>query len=843
MTDSFPELREILETGNIPADTSHFLEPCQRRLLDALRDSPKPADIASLVRHVLRREDERLGVTSETLLRVPRNNPFPDRNLWKQAGITVLGEEPEYYAISANAWQPEWLDSSTEYPPDVPLYKEEIRRNYEPVTGDPFLELVQLDAYRSLGQREAIHAILTAPPKSTLVVNLPTGAGKSLCAQLPAVLESQTAGVSIVVVPTTALAIDQERALRPLIKHDTAYYSDKSLQGQEKREEIRRRIRAGTQRIVFTSPESLIESLASSLYEAANLGFLRYFIIDEAHMIEQWGDDFRPAFQEIPGLRRDLLRLTPFTTLLLTATLTTSCLDTLETLFGTPGEFQVISAVQLRPEPAYWFAYCQTEEIRKQRLIEAVYHLPRPLIIYGTKVADVKDWVRELSRAGFKRYAVMTGESSPEERLQLIQNWRERKVDIVVATSAFGLGVDQSDVRAVIHVCIPENIDRFYQEVGRGGRDGKASISLTLHTREDLEVAKVLNDKSTITIERGIERWQSMFDRKTRVPEKGFRVPINIPPSLRDRDIDMNSTQNTAWNIHTLMLMSRAGLIEMDSEEPPKPKNFESEAAYYEALEKHRNCRMIRILDECHLQREIWEAKVEPIRQERQKWSYKNLQLMREALRAKRCISEIFAEAYTIPKSQTSGTKSPVIVSRACGGCPVCRKDGVTPFSGIMPASRPVWQEPKLFLGQEIQRLFAGDNLMLIFYESLEQLNKMRRGSRLFKWLIDQGMRNIVIPPEHQQFIKEVNRIHNTLIFLFESYEPIRMARIPTLIFHPPGKPLPYRYLSNNNTSNVQRIILLPVNTPDPNREDRLLMNVFSGRQFKFEILCTEISI
>jgi ATP-dependent DNA helicase RecQ len=123
---------------------------------------------------------------------------------------------------------------------------------------------------------------------------------------------------------------------------------------------------------------------------------LRYFVIDEAHIVEQWGDEFRPAFQELPGLRRDLLRLTSFTTLLLTATLTESCLDTLETLFGKPGPFQVISAVQLRPEPSYWFAWCQSEEIRKQRLIEAVYHLPRPLIVYATKREDVRRWKQDL---------------------------------------------------------------------------------------------------------------------------------------------------------------------------------------------------------------------------------------------------------------------------------------------------------------------------------------------------------------------------------------------------------------------------------------------------------------
>lgn len=843
MTDSFLELKEILQTSEIPEDTSDFSEACHRRLLEALRNSVGTRDIATLVRHILRREDELQGVTSQTLLKVPKRPPFPDRNIWQETGITVLGEDANTYLISAKTWQPEWLKFSTEYPPDTPLYKEEIRRNYEPVTGDPFLELVQLNTYRSVGQKQAIHAILTAPDKSTLVINLPTGSGKSLCAQLPALLESQIAGVSVVVVPTTALAIDQERALRHLVNHDTAYYSDKSLQGQEKREEIRLRIRAGTQRIIFTSPESLMDSLASSLYEAANLGLLRYFVIDEAHMVEQWGDDFRPAFQEIPGLRKDLLRLTSFTTLLLTATLTESCLDTLEALFGKPGEFKVISAVQLRPEPAYWFAYCQTQEIRKQRLFEAVYHLPRPLIIYGTKVADVEYWAKELSRAGFKRYAVMTGKSTPDQRLKLIQNWRERKIDIVVGTSAFGLGVDQSDVRAVIHVCIPENIDRFYQEVGRGGRDGQASISLTLYTSEDQEIAKSLNEKSSITIDRGLERWQSMFARKTIVHEKGFRVPVNIPPSLQSGDINMNSEQNTAWNIHTLTLMSRAGLIEMDSEKPPKRENFLSDDAYDAAWENYSNSRLISIRNDSHLQREVWEWEVEPIRQERQNWSYKNLQLMREALQPKRCLSEIFAEAYTITKKQTSINRSPVSVSKSCGGCPVCRKNKRTPFAGVMPTSQPVWQETKSFLGAEIQRLLAGDNnVMLIFYESLEQLNKMRRGNKLFRWLIEQGMKNIVLPVEHQHFIKEVNRIANAWIFLFPTYEPMRMARIPTLIFHPPGTNLPQRYLLNN-TSNSPRIIILPMNTTDPNREDRLLINIFSGRQFRFDTFCMEISI
>lgn len=844
MIDSFSELREILKTGKIPEDISNVSEPCHRRLLDALQNSPGSGDIVSLVRHVLRREDAKQGGSSATTLLVSCKPPFPNRSIWESASITVLREDKEHYLISARPWQPEWLDLADQYPPDVPLFKEENRRNYEPVVGDPFLQLVELDAYRSIGQREAIRSVLTAPDNSTLIINLPTGAGKSLCAQLPALLNSRNNnGVSVVVVPTTALAIDQERALKPFVHHATAYYSDDSVEGKERREGIRDRIRAGTQRIIFTSPESLMDSLAPALYQAAKLGILQYFIIDEAHMVEQWGDDFRPAFQEIPGLRRDLLRLNSFTTLLLTATLTESCLDTLETLFGK--DLQVISAVQLRPEPAYWFKRCETEEVRKQRLLEAVSHLPRPLIIYGTKVKDVEDWKRKLTRAGFKRCDLMTGKSTTQQREQLIEKWRSGKIDIVVATSAFGLGIDQADVRAVIHVCIPETIDRFYQEVGRGGRDGKGCMSLTLYTTEDFNVARGLNEKSTITIERGLQRWQSMFAKKEPLKDGKYSVPINNPPSLLERDIDMRSDQNRAWNIRTLTLMNRANLIEIDSEEPPQKKNSESESeeAYQAAWDLYRNSRSIRICNQLHLEKFTWESEVEPVRHQRQSWSHKNLQLMKEALKPKRCISEIFAEAYSIPSRHTPEPRNPVKVYHACGGCPVCRENGVTPFARIVGTFRPVWQKPNFLLGQEMQRVLAGEKNLLIFYDSLEQLNKFSRGRKLFKWLIEQGMKNIVIPPEYNQFLKETSRIHNSFIFIFDSYEPVLMPRIPTLIFHPPGITLPPEYLSNCSSSIRICIILLPINTPDPEREDRLLINIFSGRYLKFDVFCTEVSI
>ncbi|MBD1826181.1 DEAD/DEAH box helicase [Microcoleus vaginatus GB1-A2] len=243
MADFFQELRDILQTGKIPADTSQFSETCYRRLLDALAaagtpDAPGKGDIAALVRHVLRREDELQGGMPQTL-KVPRISSFPNREIWRQSGINVLVEGSDYYLISARPWQQNWLDFSEQYHPDKPVFKEENRRNYQPVAGDPFLELVDRKKYRSVGQREAIRAVLTAPEKATLAINLPTGSGKSLCAQLPALLRSQIGGISAIVVPTTALAIDQERALKPFVNHPTAYYGDESEEGQQKRQEIR----------------------------------------------------------------------------------------------------------------------------------------------------------------------------------------------------------------------------------------------------------------------------------------------------------------------------------------------------------------------------------------------------------------------------------------------------------------------------------------------------------------------------------------------------------------------------------------------------------------------------
>ncbi|HEY9697649.1 MAG TPA: protein DpdF [Trichocoleus sp.] len=847
MQDVFQQIRDYIsgEAVGLP-HPENCSESCQRRLVRALRETgaykPGSKDIVALIRHFLRHGATQQGspsITQKVSRKIISYFGKPNnQNYWESSSLKVLREEAEYFLVDANPWQPNWLNESAWETLDIAAFQEIERRTTESVSGDPFLSQMGLKTYQSSGQRQAIRSILTAPSTSTLVINLPTGSGKSLCAHLPAWLQSGSVGVTIVVVPTTALAIDQERAFQSRTKTSdaVAYYQDDSLPGQERREEIRNRIRNGTQRIVFTSPEGLLDSLAGSVYEAAERGFLRYFIIDEAHMVEQWGDEFRPSFQELPGFRRSLLRLTSFPTILLTATLTSSCLDTLETLFAEPGPFQTLSAVQLRPEPSYWFAWCRSQEERQQRLLESLDNLPRPIIIYGSKKQDVEDWFKTLQNSGFKRSSMMTGDSSLAERLKLLEDWQNCRVDIVVATSAFGLGVDLPDVRVVIHGCVPETIDRFYQEVGRGGRDGKATISLTLHTTADLDIAAKLNEKSFITIDLGRQRWTAMFNKKTAYSNGCYCVPVDTAPSYSP---DLIGDRNRAWNIRTLTLMSRSGLISLDSQPPPKQINFDSEVEYQRALQTNRNLRILQIQNEYHLESETWQTIVEPIRQQQQQWTYKSLKLMREALRGKRCLSEIFAEAYRIP-TREDPRRSQVFVSLSCGSCSFCRQQNRQPFFGISPNPLPVWKQPAFYVGETLQEKLAGFQQLFIFYSPpANKLTELRRG-KFFKWLIDQGIRNLVAPLSlYESLAKTAGK---TPIFLFEEYDSLRMPKIPTLVIHPEKISLPSKYLLPLS-SEAPIVLFLPIDTPDPKVPHRRLIEVCSGRHFTFDSFCMEISL
>jgi superfamily II DNA/RNA helicase len=862
----------MLNEGGPFDEPGQFATACHRRLVRALARGAAGgilagADLVALIAHVLRR-DEALSPEQAVWLRVPISGAldasggvWPSAESWRAAGLGVRDESGRF-RLTPRRWEPAWLPGPYWSALAKPLYTEEYRRTYEEVAGDPFLRVVGRSRYRCDAQREAIRAILSVPDGSTVVINLPTGAGKSFCSQLPALLMSERAGVSVVVVPTTALALDQERAVRQWVPHNTAYVGGTTATEQDTRQEIRARIRSGSQRILFTSPESLLQSLRPALYDAVRRGLLRLLVVDEAHMVEQWGDEFRSAFQEVAGLRTDLLRHVsegsqPFITLLLTATLTETGLDTLETLFGEPGPLAVVSAPQLRPEPSYWAIPVSDTDAQAATVLDAILHLPRPLLLYVTEPFHADSWAGRLRSEGFRRVDVVTGRTPNEQRARVVQRWADADTDIVVATSAFGLGVDQGDVRVVIHATLPENVDRYYQEVGRAGRDGAASASLVVYTPEDTRRAESMNRKRIIGIERGQERWTRMFARRVALGNDRFRVPIDVQPSFRAGDIDMESDLNRAWNVRTLTLMSRARLMTLDAEPPPVLRtdsagtaaaDAEAEARERYELERreHERHRVVSLRHHGTTITAVWEREVEPVRRRTYDSDFWSHTQMRETLQGTRCVGDILAEAYTIPSRAGDRPRDGVNVASACGGCEYCRSTGRHPYAEPLPIPSPQWPvAPSVSAG--FNELRGHRCAIAIFYDSLAP----HRLSRFLHWVVGQGVRIAIMPASAlvewaEQLYQPGTEGRWVFTYPLDVFRYMFAPKLPSLVFLPQGETLPLRVrreLDTDCSDAALRLLVAPADTPDPNRPHATLRSMLACRTYGFDEFSTRIGL
>lgn len=825
---------------------------CQLRLADAIEQLASPGrvgtgDLAILIRQVLRRQ---AGVGGGDLwLRVPEGPPWPSAARWLAHSVLASPAKAGGYALQAQKWSPKWLMAEGKAPPVQAAEDEAARRVSDTrQLGDGFLrDTIGEVSYTGPGQQQAMRTVLASSDTATIVINLPTGMGKSATFVVPAQLWSEGGGVTVVVVPTTALALDQERGVRAACARGSMnltlpeHLAFHSALAEDERRTIYRGVRDGTQVMVITSPEALTTSLAPSLYAAAHAGHLRAIAIDEAHLVAQWGADFRPEFQAVAGLRADLLRiareagLPGFRTLLLSGTLTAEAVETLVGLFGRPGPIEVVSSVSMRAEPSYWLKWCCDEADRERLLLEAVHHLPRPLLIYTTRVDHAHAWASRLRAAGFSRVAVVTGTTPPDQRLRAIEGLTGRdlitgarigtSVDVVVATSAFGLGIDQPDIRSVVHACVPETVDRYYQEVGRGGRDGRACFSLLLHTEDDLRTARSLNRRRIISIDRGFERWQAMRTSATVLRDDVMRVSL----AARPPDLLWDSDHNEAWNLRTLTLMARAGMIELQFEQPSAIPAQEELTASHESSSAYS---VIRLLRGDLADRKGWEAGARQARLRTHQADARSFALMEAALSGTSDLAEIFRSAYTMDlRDQAGVARISVLPQRSCGGCPACRSAGRTPYEGVCPRPDPI-RHPGRTADDVLLGLLGGSStrMVILTYDPDEYTSErvwLDLCGRLARSLVRHGVRNVVAPREvlQRREIQELyQRLGDRFVFLFDRYSPDELPNLPTLVVHPrlpSNSVMPWSYV-DQSLDGPLRVILISGQTRDPERPDLL---------------------
>jgi hypothetical protein len=648
--------------------------------------------------------------------------------------------------------------------------------------------------------------------------------------------------LTIFVVPTVALALDQERAMQQLFRENTparrdwplAWYSGLS---HEQRAEVRKRLRNGTQRILFTSPEALTTSLLSAVSDAAKAGMLRYFVIDEAHLVTQWGDDFRPSFQALAGLRYTLLRLSarPFRTLLMSATFTEETVDTLASLFGPTDRVQMVSAVHLRPEPQYWFYKASSPEEKEERVLEALRHAPRPFILYVTKRDEITHWNTVLrSRGGLRRLATFDGGTPDRERLRIINEWADNGIDGIVATSAFGVGLDKRDVRTVIHATIPETLDRYYQEVGRGGRDGKSSVSLLVFDDSDWNLPERLAKPKIISTELGFDRWKAMYQSRSSTHEEGL-LSINI--DAVHKGLPGGSEYNVTWNMRTLILMARAGLLTLDIEANRDGQDLDPAESASSLLASMASVR-VRIQNDGHLIPELWESAVSASRGKTLEAAERNLQMMRQLLpgpsgskhQIGREVGETLTDLYRV-----RSPRWPVQVTRVCGGCPKDRfairdrtdyaEPTVVPVHRVTSRPNEAWEEKFPW----IDPAFA-----YLFYDEAQPLVDVRHSVLHFaEWLVRScGVQEIAtssnsalatLPAWNRLYRQAPSRVllHRSLLGgHMEPYSPL--ARV-SILEPNSGSDL---VLDMQMLQRPFHIVVLPLSLREPGNRQRRLVDV-----------------
>ena len=366
---------------------------------------------------------------------------------------------------------------------------------------DPSLALREafgFDAFRP-GQEDAVRAAIGPPARDVLVV-MPTGAGKSLCYQLPALVRED---LTLVVSPLVSLMQDQVDALAKIAPGKVALVN--AQQDAATNREALERALSGELRMLYVAPERFSSAPFLQAIRDTKIGL---FVVDEAHCVSQWGHDFRPDYFRLADAARWLQAEAIIAS---TATATPQVANDIVRKLGLREPVRVATGFD-RPNLSFAVLPCASTQVKHRHIAAALAQRDAsPAIVYAGTRAGTEKLATALSGNLEGSVAAYHAGLGREQRAEVQRRFMDGRLDVVVATNAFGMGIDKADVRTVCHESVPGSIEAYYQEAGRAGRDGRPARALLFAEGRDksLHVFFIQNgevdDEAISTVARRLE--------------------------------------------------------------------------------------------------------------------------------------------------------------------------------------------------------------------------------------------------------------------------------------------------------------------------------------------------